>query len=1011
MIKASIVLALAGAAVLSASLGGVDLPLYLPISTFALAGLLYASLGIPKFLRIFQVMLGVAHLVLLALILAAVGGLITGDYLAYVPPPSSPLGATAFAAIIYGLSFVPVVRTICRITDIYLESRVDTVIRVPLIGRLRAQEGTIGSIFVGILIAINLGQVALSVRLNFFQRDLFNALQAKDAGAFWYQLFVVFTPIAAVFVLVALMELFLQNVLIIRWRRYLNSHYVGEWLGEGAHYRMQIIGGPADNPDQRISEDLRKFVENTYSLSIGLMNQAATLVSFVAILWAVSRTFTFPGTDTPAPGLLVWICIVYAALGTIATHFIGRPLIGLNFQQERLEADYRFSLVRLREYTEQVALLGGERAEEAGLHRRFGRIVDNYMQIIYRMLKLNSFTATYFQANVVVPYIITAPYYFLDKITLGQMQQTVGAFSRVELALTYFIQIYTTLADYKAVLDRLTSFESAIAAAQRVGGESAIEHPASAAPELGLRNLHLTLPDGRTLLNADNLAFRRGERTLLTGPSGSGKSTLFRAIAGILAVRGGQGRPARRRLDAAPAAAALHPDRDFARRRRLSGRGRSLHGCGDLRRASEREAAADRRPARRGADSGARPSPSGNSSASPSRGRSSRSRTGCFSTRPRPPSTSGQRRRLQGRPREAAAHDDRLDRPPLDLACDARPPRRHEARRRRPLHAGRRARAGAGKVGRERLKRLLEAQFAAGLGLDDQGRALLLPFRGGAQGDEEGLLDRHRLFRALLVRQREGADREGLLTQGIGRRRIVVAAAEAGRAILLVQHEARTVAAEGLSVEADGDPGRADRERLFLLWRGRRLLLRRRPAGPPALGFGRAGTSGDGGQERRRAERKHGSPHRNANSGRTIKGGRAGCEGGPEGPRPTALTTPGERVDCIQPTGSIQDACRPSQRHPRGPRRSDPARDPRPPRPRRDHGHGDRRAVRDEPQRRLEAPAGARARRARRPRPQRPMASVPARRRADAEASEWLDGYRRFWNEGRDRLAELPRDG
>ena len=394
--------------------------------------MLYASLGIPEFLRIFQVMLGVAHLVLLALILAAVGGLITGDYLAYVPPPSSPLGATAFAAIIYGLSFVPVVRTICRITDIYLESRVDTVIRVPLIGRLRAQEGTIGSIFVGILIAINLGQVALSVRLNFFQRDLFNALQAKDAGAFWYQLFVVFTPIAAVFVLVALMELFLQNVLIIRWRRFLNSHYVGEWLGEGAHYRMQIIGGPADNPDQRISEDLRKFVENTYSLSIGLMNQAATLVSFVAILWAVSRTFTFPGTDTPAPGLLVWICIVYAALGTIATHFIGRPLIGLNFQQERLEADYRFSLVRLREYTEQVALLGGERAEEAGLHRRFGRIVDNYMQIIYRMLKLNSFTATYFQANVVVPYIITAPYYFLDKITLGQMQQTVGAFSRVE---------------------------------------------------------------------------------------------------------------------------------------------------------------------------------------------------------------------------------------------------------------------------------------------------------------------------------------------------------------------------------------------------------------------------------------------------------------------------------------------------------------------------------------------------------------------------------------------------
>ncbi len=534
MIKASFAMGFLALAVLAARLsGGLDLPIYLPVATLLTAGILYLSRDIPKFLRIFICMLAGAHTLLLAIIIAAVSGFITGDYAGYVPPPSSPLGATGFAALIYGLSYVSVVRTICRITDRYLNSQADSLIRIPLIGQVRAREGMIGTVFVAILIAINLSQVALNVRLSFFSRDMYNALEAKDAAAFWYQLFLVFAPLAGVFVVAALTEVLLQNVLIIRWRAFLNTYYVGEWLGDGAHYRMQLLGRQADNPDQRISEDLRKFVESTYSLSIGLMNQAATLVSFVAILWAISRGFTFPGTNFEVPGLLVWICVAYAALGTWVTHLIGRPLISLNFQQERYEADYRFALARLREYTEQVALLNGERAEEQNLAERFGRIVDNYMQIVIRLIKLNIFTASYFQANVVVPFILTAPYYFIGKITLGQLQQVVGAFSRVESALTYFITIYTTLADYKAVLDRLTSFEGAIQAAQRVGGESKLTHPPSKSAHLELNDIDLKLPEGQSLLHADDVAFRAGETTLLTGPSGSGKSTLFRAIAGI----------------------------------------------------------------------------------------------------------------------------------------------------------------------------------------------------------------------------------------------------------------------------------------------------------------------------------------------------------------------------------------------------------------------------------------------------------------------------------------------
>jgi putative ATP-binding cassette transporter len=534
MVRASIVLAFVGMSVFWGSLSNaIAVPFYLPVSTLVLAGILYISRDIPKFLRIFLVMLAATHLVLVLLILGAGLDLITGDYRGYVPPPSSAVGATGFAALIYGLSYVPVIRTICRITDRYLESQADSLIRIPFIGLVRAREGTIGTWIVAILIALNLAQVALNVRLNFFSRDMFNALEAKDAVAFWYQLFIIFTPLAAVFVTASLTEVLLQNVLTIRWRAFLNTYYVREWLGDGAHYRMQLIGRGADNPDQRISEDLRKFVESTYSLSIGLMNQAATLVSFVAILWSISRGFTFPGTDVEVPGLLVWVCAAYAILGTWITHLIGRPLIGLNFEQERVEADYRFSLARLREYSEQVALLNGERAEEEGFGRRFGRIVDNYMRIVVRLIKLNTFTSAYFQANVVVPYMLTAPYYFVGKITLGQMQQVVGAFSRVESALTYFITIYTTLADYKAVLDRLTTFENAIQSAQRVGGESRLSHVAGTGQDVRLDGIGLTLPDGRPLLHADGVAFRRGERTLLAGPSGSGKSTLFRAIAGI----------------------------------------------------------------------------------------------------------------------------------------------------------------------------------------------------------------------------------------------------------------------------------------------------------------------------------------------------------------------------------------------------------------------------------------------------------------------------------------------
>ncbi|MCB8820450.1 ABC transporter ATP-binding protein/permease [Microvirga rosea] len=533
MVKASLAAGLLGLALFAVQLSGTPVSLLLPLSLMGLAGALFLSRNIPKFLKVFVGVLTFVEVIMAALLLADAFGMITGDLGGYVPPASMPIGATIFAFIIYGLSHIPVIRKIMGIADRYFDSSAASEIRIPLLGTVRASEGAIGTALLAFLILINFAQVALSVRFNFFNRDMFNALQAKDGAAFWYQLLWIFVPLAAVYISVALVEIVSQYVLRIRWRAFLNGLYVREWLGDGTHYRMQLVGREADNPDQRIADDLRSYVDQTYSLSIGLMNQSATLVSFIAILWALSRDFTLPGTDIPVPGLLVWVAILYALFGTWLTHVIGRPLIGLYFQQERVEADYRFSLARLREYTEQVALLDGEEAEKQALGRRFGMIVDNFMRIVRRVMNLTIFQAAYFQANVVVPYILTAPYYFIDKISLGQMQQTVGAFSSVQGALDFFITSYSTIASYKAVVDRLLTFEAAIDNVRRRSNEEHVELVVSPDQDLKVNDLTVALPEGRPLMRADDVAFRHGETTLLTGPSGSGKSTLFRAISGI----------------------------------------------------------------------------------------------------------------------------------------------------------------------------------------------------------------------------------------------------------------------------------------------------------------------------------------------------------------------------------------------------------------------------------------------------------------------------------------------
>jgi putative ATP-binding cassette transporter len=384
------------------------------------------------------------------------------------------------------------------------------------------------------VIVLELVAVWFTVQFNRWNNAFYNALQDKDYDAFAAQIRY-FCVLAAFYILLKVYQLYLNQWLQIRWRRWLTDHYLGAWLSDANHYRMQLQGDAADNPDQRIADDTQLFVDRTLTLSIGLLSSVVTLASFVVILWGMSESAPLHlfGRDIPIPGYLVWGALVYAIFGTIFTHLIGRPLVGLTFQQQKFEADFRFNLVRVRENAEQIGLLHGEKAERSQLFGRFARVVENWLAIMQRTKKLTAFTASYSQASVIFPYILVAPAYFAGKVKLGDMMQTASAFSSVQDALSFFITAYRTLAEWQAVVARLEGFDASIAGARALHESADIVQDGATSGAIDLSKLVVALPNGKPLVGADGFSFRAGERTLVTGPSGSGKSTLFRAIAGI----------------------------------------------------------------------------------------------------------------------------------------------------------------------------------------------------------------------------------------------------------------------------------------------------------------------------------------------------------------------------------------------------------------------------------------------------------------------------------------------
>ena len=392
-----------------------------------------------------------------------------------------------------------------------------------------------GRILLAAVIAIELTIVGITVLLNSWNANFYNALQNKDWNAFVYQLGY-FTILAAAFVGLAVYQLYLNQWLQIRWRRWLTRRYLNEWLAGANHYRMQLSGEAADNPDQRIAEDVTSFVSSTLSISIQLLSSLVTLVSFMVILWNLSAAAPLHlfGISYNIPGYLLWAALIYAVIGTALTHLIGRPLIALNFQQQRYEADFRFNLVRVRENAEQIALLEGEAAERDRLLMRFGNVVSNWLAIMSRQKKLTFFTATYSQAAVVFPFIMVSPAYFAGAMQLGGLMQTANAFGRVQDALSIFVTLYRSLADWRAVIERLDGFDRSVMSAQVLAvTPPVVEVTPGDGSAVTIKDLAVKLPNGAPLVTARDLTIGAGEHVLVTGPSGSGKSTFFRALAGI----------------------------------------------------------------------------------------------------------------------------------------------------------------------------------------------------------------------------------------------------------------------------------------------------------------------------------------------------------------------------------------------------------------------------------------------------------------------------------------------
>lgn len=384
-------------------------------------------------------------------------------------------------------------------------------------------------------IGLNMVLVYITVQLNLWQGNFYLVIQNYNQAGFIAAI-VRYGVLALLLIVVKGYQIYFRMLLHIQWRRWLTDRYLSTWLQNKIYYRLQLTSLTfADNPDQRISEDVDLFVSITLRLTLDLLNDLLTVCSFLLLLWHLSGIIylAIGKLDITIYGYLVWIALTYAGIGTYCTFRLGHPLVRLDYDQQRYEADFRFSLMRVRENAESIALYNGEKQERENCLRRFKYIADNFTKIIKVRKRLMWLTTGYSHISVIFAIVVASPRYFRGQIHLGQMFQIIDAYNHVQTGFSFIIDSFTRLAQWRAVINRLNSFIVSIDAVRIAAIDQEKQMVQQKKGQFSISDISVFQPDGHRLVRELTFQLTHGERLMITGPSGCGKSTLLRTFAGL----------------------------------------------------------------------------------------------------------------------------------------------------------------------------------------------------------------------------------------------------------------------------------------------------------------------------------------------------------------------------------------------------------------------------------------------------------------------------------------------